>query len=592
MTGLVSLLYTIALIVYADLAVIVLYRNIRSRLNWFCALFLLSLACWSLEDIFHGNPALPAAQVDFFSDIGAIGRFSLASFFLAFVLEFTGSLDRIQRRRFGTGMLLILLAGLPVFLLVMYYCRQFPLTNHHYSFGWVVEWQSNNLWVLLFYCYLGGFVSFGSYLLYRFAKEGNNPPQQKSARILGLTTLASLILGGFTDIILPLTDRPFPELAGLGSLIWAGGLYYSIGRYNLLALTPSSAADEILATMPEALFLITPEGRIAVANPAGLELFGYQQEELPGIPAADLFASAADFDSLQVQTVSFTTLSGIELQCRTKTGREFPAVIATRVLRTDNGSPGRMRGIVMVLHDISAQKQAAAKLRQAQEELLRQERLATMGQIAGGIAHELRAPLGTVSNSLYYLRELSRTDIPEAVRRHLEIIERQLVRANETISALLDFGRNRTVQQEPVALQDLLSDTLADCVVPPHITLRRIQPEHSCKVLVDPRQARIIFRNLVRNAIQAMPETGELTITVESPTAGNTVAVHIRDTGRGIAPEDRERIFDPFFTTKSTGTGLGLAISKSLVEQNQGTITVQSEPGSGTTFTVALRRAG
>jgi len=222
-------------------------------------------------------------------------------------------------------------------------------------------------------------------------------------------------------------------------------------------------------------------------------------------------------------------------------------------------------------------------LKEAQEELVKKERLAVLGQLAGGVGHELRNPLGVIKNSIYYLT-LRLQDAEEKVKRHLSIMEREIRTANKITTDLLDFARSKEPSRMSTDLNKLVEEVFVQYPVEPQITLRTELDPGVPPVMIDKEQIQQVFLNLIVNAVQAMPQGGQLA--VKTSVQRGFVVVSFTDTGSGIPEENLAKIFQPLFTTKAKGIGLGLAVSKSLVEANNGEITVESQRGRGTTFHV------
>ena len=225
------------------------------------------------------------------------------------------------------------------------------------------------------------------------------------------------------------------------------------------------------------------------------------------------------------------------------------------------------------------------KLQDAQERLVRRERLAVLGQLAGGVGHELRNPLGVISNAVYYLKTVL-TDADETTREFLDIISAEVRNSSKIISDLLDFSRTRMPDREEVAVSELVAQVLKKRPPPEEVEVITEFAPDLPPVFVDPRQMGQVLGNLVTNAYQAMKEGGKLTISAQAEEG--QVSISVGDTGCGISPENMAKLFEPLFTTKSRGIGLGLAVSRSLVEANGGSIEVESEVGKGSTFTVRL----
>ena len=217
--------------------------------------------------------------------------------------------------------------------------------------------------------------------------------------------------------------------------------------------------------------------------------------------------------------------------------------------------------------------------------LQRNERLATLGQVAGGVAHELRNPLNVVKTSVYYLLN-ARNPTPEKRAEHLRRIERQVEAADGVITALSNFARMPLPTLTPIPVARIVHDVLE--LNPPGdgIQVEVEAPESLPHILADGNQLRIVFGNLVRNARDAMADGGRLTI--RGCEADGSIEVEVRDTGVGIPPDNLARIMEPLYSTKARGLGLGLAIARAILDKNQGSLRVASEVGRGSTFTVRL----
>ena len=220
------------------------------------------------------------------------------------------------------------------------------------------------------------------------------------------------------------------------------------------------------------------------------------------------------------------------------------------------------------------------------EKLRRQDRLATIGKLAASMNHELKNPLGVILSSLFILKRKIPAEEGTRVRAHFDKIERNIERANRIISQLLSFSRAKAPELREVAVSRIYETVLHDLQLPSGIVVEAHLPEDLPALQADLFQLSIVFRNLIDNAVQAMPGGGRVRISAEREEA--RVLVHFEDEGGGIAPELREEIFEPLFTTRSSGTGLGLAICRNIVEMHGGTIRVSSEPGKGSTFTLVL----
>jgi len=237
-------------------------------------------------------------------------------------------------------------------------------------------------------------------------------------------------------------------------------------------------------------------------------------------------------------------------------------------------------------------KKAVAELQQTQEQLMRSEKLATLGQLSAGIAHEIRNPLTSIKILIHSLVDEEAT--PASREKDLAVIESEIERVNKIIRQFLDFARPRPPALQRLDLHKLLEDTLhlvAYELEAQGIILEKNFMDKNPYVAVDGEQMKQVFLNILLNAIQAMPQGGKLTVATfqeNLPSLGEELVVSFRDSGEGIPPEIIEKIFEPFFSTKEEGIGLGLPIGQRIIEEHKGKIRVESYPQKGTTFYVYL----
>ncbi len=235
-------------------------------------------------------------------------------------------------------------------------------------------------------------------------------------------------------------------------------------------------------------------------------------------------------------------------------------------------------------------RERTQQLLQAQDELLRKEKLAVLGQVAGSVGHELRNPLGVMSNAVYFLQTVL-AEADDSVKEYLEIIKSEIAGSERIVSDLLDSVRTKPPQPEIAGVRELLVQTLRKLVIPPSVSVKLDIPETLPPLRVDPQQIHQVLRNLISNAVEAMPEGGTLEIRAVENRPDSSITVSVRDSGSGMAPEVLAKLFQPLFTTKARGIGLGLVVVKNLTQANGGSVQVQSEAGKGSQFAVTLPAA-
>lgn len=244
-------------------------------------------------------------------------------------------------------------------------------------------------------------------------------------------------------------------------------------------------------------------------------------------------------------------------------------------------------------------------LRTAQEQLIAQEKLAALGQMASVVGHELRNPLAVMNNSVYYIKtrlaELltpgagasvaaaTAPEVPAKVAKHLSILETEIDKSNKIIRDILDFARSRPLNTQPLRVDELVSQAIERIQIPTDVQVEKQLGLNGTEALLDEDEVRQVLTNLMENACQAMPSGGTLTVGTKVSEGGG-IEIIISDTGCGIPPEHLGKIFAPFFTTKSRGTGLGLAVVKKVMDRHHAQIQVKSEVGQGTAFTLRFPR--
>jgi two-component system NtrC family sensor kinase len=231
----------------------------------------------------------------------------------------------------------------------------------------------------------------------------------------------------------------------------------------------------------------------------------------------------------------------------------------------------------------------ADEMKKINAQLFRSEKLASLGKLAAGVAHEINNPLtGILTNSSLLLEDMEKDD-PKY--EDVEVMVKETIRCREIVKRLLDFARQTRPQKRLASINALIDNIIL--LVRNQTSFRNILIEKDLSadipdILVDPDQIQQVFVNIILNAAEAMTKGGSLKIRSARSADRESIVITFADTGPGISEEVRERIFDPFYTTKEHGTGLGLSISYGIVEQHGGTISVDSNPGKGSTFTISL----
>jgi len=340
--------------------------------------------------------------------------------------------------------------------------------------------------------------------------------------------------------------------------------------------------EHILRSVGSGILTMDLNGSIASWNPAAEQITGYGHDEIKGrwreVFGDSIKGIFGHTDSLKERPFRFNG------QILKKDGSTAILGMTASLLKDDADA---VRGIILIFQDIT-------KIVEMGERVRRQERLATVGSLAAGIAHEIRNPLASLSGSIQVLQ--GELDLKGDDKHLMDIVVRETDRLNTIITEFLEYARPGSADTDQVELLSVLDETVALLKNSKRYSDDiRIILDVDLKVRLkgDAQRLRQVFWNLLINACQAMPNGGEITITampfslVEDDTSWCEII--IADTGVGIAREHRDKIFDPFFTTKTGGTGLGLAIVYRIVEDHGGAIVVDSEPGKGTQVRIRLK---
>jgi len=359
--------------------------------------------------------------------------------------------------------------------------------------------------------------------------------------------------------------------------------HYSANLEKLVLERTKKLADsekrfrELAELLPQIVFEIDTQGSFSYVNRVGLVSTGYTEDDLrKGLNAFQMFVPE-DRDRAMMNArmiLGGEKLGPAEYTALRKDGTAFPVIVHS-VPAFAQGKPAGLRGIVV---DMTEQKLM-------QERLLRVERLAAIGELAAMVAHDLRNPLAGISGAAYYLRTKLGPTIGGNEKEMLGVIEQSIERSDKIVRDLLEYSESLRLELSVTDAKSITRDALALLKVPTEIRIVD-STENEPKMRVDAEKMRRVFLNLMQNAFDAMPQGGALTIA--SVKRDGSVQITFADTGVGIAGELLERLWTPLITTKAKGMGLGLPIAKRLVEEHGGSISVESQPGKGSTFTVTL----
>lgn len=337
--------------------------------------------------------------------------------------------------------------------------------------------------------------------------------------------------------------------------------------------------DAIVRSIASGIVTSDEGGRITFLNRAGEEILGRRSEEVAGRPLTELFPGLSlDSDG---RPRSSASENRAELQLRTEAGS--PRTLGVTVTRLLD-QRGRIIGASGVFQDLT-------RIRELEALAARAEKLAALGSLSAGLAHELRNPLAAISGSVELLAGGPERAPDE--QRLLGIVQREAARLDGLVTDFLAFARPAAAVPIPIDLASIAREVLDVFAADPRAAqvVRHVQLA-SARALVDPSQLKQVLWNLLTNAVEACDGRGTIWIESARTAAGDEVWLSVADDGPGVPPSERSKIFEPFHTTKPRGTGLGLATVHRIVDGHGGRIVASERPGGGALFTIHLPAEG
>jgi PAS domain S-box-containing protein len=343
----------------------------------------------------------------------------------------------------------------------------------------------------------------------------------------------------------------------------------------------------VVQSVDDCIFTTGVDGRLVTMNPAGQRLLGHRERRIGRIAVQDLLGPEERGRTVKAIARAVEAGQGWsgQVAARTAKGQAFPAYLSVRCIFD---ADGQIIGTVGVLRDLTEQVET-------QRRLIQREKLASLGEMAAGVAHEIRNPLGGIKMATGLL---SSGDLDGGVlsKEMARSILSGIVEIERIINSLLDFTRDTKLERSEYEVLRILAPVVEAVGTEGRargVDLGYGRVDRDVAALADGQRLRQVFANVMKNALEAIdPRRVDGRVVVNLLAEEDRAVVEVIDNGAGIAPEDREKIFLPFFTTKPSGTGLGMAIVKKIVDLHGGDISIESEPGRGTRVRISLPAVG
>jgi two-component system sensor histidine kinase HydH len=404
---------------------------------------------------------------------------------------------------------------------------------------------------------------------------GDFPPDPPRAIFVGLD-MSAVNEARRGDVVHAVAMGAILLLVGLtGVTLLLLSQSYRAARTSLARIKAFS--DHLVDHMPIGLVATDRSGRIAALNQTAAAVLQLPPRTPRGGPARDLLPP-----DLAAALAAGSEGPGVverEIEFDLPSGRRIALEVSARRLADERGEA---LGTILLFRDLT-------EMRALRAEMARHQRLATVGRLAAGVAHEIRNPLSSIKGFATYFRERYK-DVP-ADAETATIMIQEVDRLNRVVGQLLEFSRPVGILPRPVHAGQFLEESIRVIAAQAAAKGIRVETDFAAaqsEASIDSDRMRQVLLNLYLNALEAMDSTGTLRVQAGLDAGRSALEIRVADTGCGIRPEDLHQIFEPYFTTRPGGTGLGLAIAHNIVEAMGGSIAVESRPGSGSTFTVRV----
>lgn len=569
-----ALLSLIASAICIPLGVSVYLLNRKSTVNRLFMLIMLANAYWAFSQ-FMLTQSTTAASAAFWGKAIFLWPFMIA-LVTHFTLAFTES-DLLKNR------LIYVVLYFPawLFALVDVSTNWISLDPTLKSWGYSYNVPMNSVVSRMDGIWAGVIMLLALFLFANYYDRISDKTRKQQTKFITVAFGIPIFLDLVTDSLFPVMGINFPGLGAISASLTSFFVVYAMVKYELFGFRPEIAMENVFSTMLDSVILVNLQGIIVKVNRALVEDSGYNEKDMIGKTIGEttqkikILNNAYTTQQIMAELLKRRDMKNYEIKFYSKSGQKRTGTMSCSMV---HDSRGRDVGVAFVIHDTTEQKELEQKL-------IKSERLASIGELAAILGHDLRNPLMGIRGATYYLKTKYTDVLDSNDEAMFASIDKSINYSDKIINDLMDYSSEINLDLETVTPKSLVKNALALMASPKNVVIID-ETKEAPKFQVDARKISRGFMNIVKNSFDAMPDGGKLTI--KSEEVGGAIVFSFRDTGDGMTQETLDKLWTPLFTTKAKGMGFGLPICKRTVEAHTGKVSAESSIKEGTTIRVEL----
>jgi PAS domain S-box-containing protein len=500
----------------------------------------------------------------------------LAALLLHFTLAFTES-DLLKNKL----IYVVLYVPALIFSLIDLTTHWISVAPTLHSWGYATTYHASSIVTRLDGVWAAILSLLALFLFVNYYNRVTDKTRKQQTKFVAAGLAIPIFISLVTDSIFVVIGVNFPVLGSIAGTLTSLFVVYAMVRYELFTFRPEIAAENIFSSMLDSFLLVNLDGVVVKVNRSLVEMSGYSENLVLGKSISEIVEKAKVLGKekmpphIMADLRKERELKNYELTFNSKSGQMRTCTLSGSMVCD---SRGQDVGMAFVLHDITERKEMEQKL-------IKAERLASIGELAGLLGNDLRNPLNAIRVATYYLNTKYANMLDSKDKVMFESIDKSIEYSDKIVNDLVDYSSEIRLELETATPKSLVKGALA-LISPPQNVVVVDESTEVPEFQIDAGRMRQGFVNIIKNAFDAMPNGGELII--KSEKIGETIVFSFKDTGDGMTPETLGKLWTPLFTTKSKGMGFGLALCRRTVEAHNGKISAESALKAGTTIKVEL----